>query len=63
MWSQVGQRWTSNIARGSAATPLVEKENRELITESLSVLHKVVAAVEEDFPAVEDDDDSDGLWA
>ena len=50
-------------ARGSAATPLVEKENRELITESLSVLHKVVAAVEEDFPAVEDDDDSDGLWA
>jgi hypothetical protein len=49
-------------ARGSA-TPLIEKENRELITESLSVLHTVVAVVEEDVPAVEDDDDSDGLWA
>jgi hypothetical protein len=49
-------------ARGSA-TPLIEKENRELITKSLSVLHKVVTVVEEDVPAVEDDDDSDGLWA
>jgi hypothetical protein len=48
--------------RGSA-TPLIEKENRELVTESHSVLHKVVTVVEEDVPAVEDDDDSDGLWA
>lgn len=49
-------------ARGSA-TPLIEEENREPITESLSVLHNVVAVVKEDVPALEDDDDSDGLWA